>query len=351
MKLKERSKMKKLIAIVLGIALLSPAPAQAALGEFKNYTFGDAKTNVSITPTVIQKDGPYLFQIRIDNSKDDVRMAYVSLFDCNRRLINYHRFYVGGESSFGNNIAGWQDDETNTFGKGRQYITRTIQFRYARAFATDCYRNYNSLQVVLWHTNMDNRTDATRFVPGTYAVNTFKVPFGQPFIMELDTTVPVWTDYQKTATDGLGSVSSSMQKHLDEINAITKAWEAAAKALQENQRIQAEIKAKAEAEALEKAKAEAVAKVKAEAEAKAKAEAELKAKQEALALLREQNREQQIKNELIRQEFLKEQEKSLRKFIGKPCKTLQKFKENEAGYLECINKKGKKVWGYLSLYN
>ena len=326
--------MKRLIAIVLGIALISPTPAQASLMEFNNYTYGNVKTNLNITPAVIQKDGPYFFEIKINNSKQDIRMAYVSLFDCNRRFLDFHRFYVGGESSFGNNIAGWQDDEDDTFGKGRQYITRTVQFKPARALPTTCHLNYNSLQVVLWHTDMDNTTQATRFVEGTYAVNTFKVPFGQPFVMELDTTVPVWTDYQTTATTGLGSVSSSMQKHLDEINAITKAWEAATKALEENQRVQAELKAKAEAEA----------KAKAEAEAKAKAEA-------ATRLWLQQMREQEIKNELIRQEFLKEEERKLRKFIGKPCKTLKKFKENEAGYLQCINKKGKKVWGYLSLYN
>ena len=177
---------------------------------------------------------------------------------------------------------------------------------------------------------MDNTTQATRFVEGTYAVNTFKVPFGQPFVMELDTTVPVWTDYQTTATTGLGSVSSSMQKHLDEINAITKAWEAATKALEENQRVQAELKVKAEADA-KAAKDIAWQKEWQEQQKRLKAQVEL--------------------NELIRQEFLKEEERKLRKFIGKPCKTLKKFKENEAGYLQCINKKGKKVWGYLSLYN
>ena len=255
--------MKKLIALIL-ISLLIPIPsAQASLMEFDNYTYGNVKTNLNITPAVIQKDGPYFFEVKIDNSKQDIRMAYVSLFDCNTRFIGFHRFYVGGESSFGNNIAGWQDSESDTFGMGRQYITRTIQFKPARVYATNCSKNYNSLQVVLWHTNMDNTTQATRFVEGTYAVNTFKVPFGQPFLMESDATVPVWTDYQTTATAGLGSVSSSMQKHLDEINAIAKAWEAATKALEENQRLQAEIKAKAEAEAREKAIEKAVAESKA----------------------------------------------------------------------------------------
>jgi hypothetical protein len=265
--------MKKLIALVL-ISLLIPIPfAQASLMDFDNYTYGNVKTNLSITPAVIQKDGPYFFEVKIDNSKQDISMAYVSLFDCNTRFIGFHRFYVGGTSSFGNNIAGWQDGESDTFGMGRQYITRTIQFKPARTYATNCSKNYNSLQVVLWHTNMDNTTQATRFVEGTYAVNTFKVPFGQPFLMELDTTVPVWTDYQTTATTGLGSVSSGMQKHLDEINAITKAWEAATKALEENKRLQAEIKAKADAEL----------KAKQEAEAKAKWDAYLKAMWQAEA--------------------------------------------------------------------
>ena len=97
MKLKERSKMKRLIAIVLGIAIISPTPAQASLMEFNNYTYGNVKTNLNITPAVIQKDGPYFFEIKINNSKQDIRMAYVSLFDCNRRFLDFHRFYVGGE--------------------------------------------------------------------------------------------------------------------------------------------------------------------------------------------------------------------------------------------------------------
>lgn len=323
--------MKKLMAIVLGIALLSPAPAQAALMDFEDFTYGNVKTHLSITPVVIQKDGPYFFEVKINNSKLDIRMAYVSLFDCNRRLIGFHRFYVGGESSFGGSIIGFQDSESDTLGKGRQYITRTIQFKPARAYATSCYRDYNSLQVVLWHMNMDNTTMSTRFVEGTYAVNTFKVPFGQPFVMELDTTVPVWTDYQTPATAGLGSVSSSMQKHLDEINAITKAWEAATKALEENLRLQAEIKAKAEAEA------------------KAKAEAEYKAKQEAAKKL-EQWKKEQAESQAKYLLWIAEEEKTLRSFIGKPCKTLNKFKNNDAGSLECIKKKNKKVWGNLSLF-
>jgi hypothetical protein len=319
--------MKKLIALILISLVIPIQSAQASLMEFDNFTYGNVKTNLSITPAVIQKDGPYFFEVKIDNSKQDIRMAYVSLFDCNTRFIDYHRFYVGGESSFGNNIAGWQDGESDTFGMGRQYITRTIQFKPARTLPTNCSKNYNSLQVVLWHMNMDNTTQATRFVEGTYAVNTFKVPFGQPFLMELDTTVPVWTDYQTTATTGLGSVSSSMQKHLDEINAITKAWEAATKALEENKRLQAEIKAKADAEAKAKANAAWAAEV------------------------AERDRAYNALNEKIRKEFLKYEAQQLRKSIGKPCKTLGKFKENEAGYLQCISKKGKKVWGDLVIYN
>jgi len=167
--------------------------------------------------------------------------------------------------------------------------------------------------------------------------------------------------------------------HKDDLAAKTKA-DAEAKAIAEavakvkaeaealaKAKAEAEAKAKAEAEA--KVRAEAEAKAKVEAEAKAKAEAELKAKQEAEEKAKaeaeaksardiawkkeweEQQKRLRAQNELNRREFLKEQEKELRKFIGKPCKTLQKFKANEAGYLECINKKGKKVWGYLSLYN
>ncbi len=110
-------------------------------------------------------------------------------------------------------------------------------------------------------------------------------------------------------------------------------------------------KQEAEAKALAEAKAEAVAKVWAEAEAKAKAEAEAKAQREADAKASQEfwanEKAEKEKTYLL---YLREQEKILRKYIGKPCKTLQAFKENESGYIECVSKKGKKVWGNLSIY-
>ena len=136
---------------------------------------------------------------------------------------------------------------------------------------------------------------------------------------------------------------------------------------------EAEARKEAEAKALAEAKAEAEAKVRAEAEAKAKAEAEAKAKQQAEAkALAEAKAKAEAEKKLqpiwsctsfpehknmtyaeaevmcpkIAREYA---EGLLKPFIGKPCKTLENYKVIGVGSLQCIKVKGKKVWGKLKL--
>lgn len=125
--------------------------------------------------------------------------------------------------------------------------------------------------------------------------------------------------------------------------------EAAAKAAAELKAKQ-EAEAKAIAEAKAKAEAEYKAKQEAAAEARAKLEAEYKAKAEEAAKKLEQWKKEQAEMQAKHLLWIAEEEKTLRSFIGKPCKTLNKFKNNDAGSLECIKKKNKKVWGNLSLF-
>jgi len=150
--------------------------------------------------------------------------------------------------------------------------------------------------------------------------------------------------------------------------------EAEAKAIAEAKaKAEAELKAKQEAEL--KARQEAEAKAKAEAEAKAKAEAEAKAKAEAktwtcrqdlqdyylntynmtIALMNEAesnifcNKLLAEINAKAQAELRANAEALLKPFVGKSCKTLGNYKVISVGSLQCIKVKNKKVWGKLKL--
>jgi hypothetical protein len=333
MKLKERSKMKKLIAIVLGIALLSPAPANAnefAVIKTTNLVVG----STTITSNIWQGNIPTSIGIgRYDRYKVEFPI---------QGLLSYNT--LAAKNSRGTGV----EVEFEIWSNSGKKV------------------GYDTIYSFSW--NPVGPNTLVEFYLFGYPIGTH--------------TLIVRTKYETSTTGLLTTYHEG--KHTQQITIYDIEVEAQAKAKAEAEaKAAAELKAKQEAEA--KAKAEAEAKAKAEAEAKAKAEAEAKAKAEAEAkaktwtcrkdlqdyyfttynktielmneaesnifcnkLINEMNA---AKAETIRQEFLKEQEKELRKFIGKPCKTLKKFKENEAGYLQCISKKGKKVWGYLSLYN
>jgi len=253
--------MKKLIAIALGIVLLAPAPAQADVSKYVQF-YPTLESLTLSAPVVDSLNNNYKFGVTVWNHLMTVNQVHFKLYDCNN---------LGQDTEW---IVFNDTDNWGIRAKNKNWYIGDITLNYSawsRNGVGICSGNWKLTVIVVFNN-------------GTYTNNSWEL---------------------KVANSSVGTINPAnegwIQNHINDIQKITDAWNAATKALKENQRIQAELKAKQEAEAWAA--------------------------------------------------FLKEQEKVLRKFIGKPCKTLQKFKENEAGYLECINKKGKKVWGYLSLYN
>ena len=299
MKLKERSKMKRLIAIVLGIALLSPTPANA-----------NGSTYQLLTPVLTTT---YELPAQTYNSRwGTIEIPFSVILISDGTVASFHFNLIDAE---GFKIAYKENISPNNLKIDTHYdpVTWTQNNKWT------LYRHHKA-----------------------------KLP------IRLQTEIEFWRSTGKASITQTFPMNFTI--HKDDLAEKAKS-DAEAKALAEavaKAKAEAEAKAKAEAEA--KAKQEAELKAKQEAEAKAKAEAEAKAAKDIAWQKEWQEQQKRLKaqvelNELIRQEFLKEEEKELRKFIGKPCKTLKKFKENEAGYLQCISKKGKKVWGSLSLYN
>lgn len=302
MKLKERSKMKRLIAIVLGITLLSPIPANAnELAVIKTTNFVTGST--TITPNIWQGNIPTSIGVgRYSNYKVEFPI---------QGLLPYPT--LGAKNSRGAGVEVefeiWSDN-------GKKV-------------------GYDTIYSSSW-----NPTGPNTLVE----FYLFDFPIGTH-------TLIIITKYE-LSTNGL--LTSYVEGKITQKITIYD--------------LEAEVRAKAQAEAEAKAKAEAEAKAKAEAEAKVKAEAELKAKQEAAAEARakaeaeakaraeeaakklEQWKQEQAEMKEKYILWIAEEEKTLRWFIGKPCKTLNKFKNNDAGSLECIKKKNKKVWGNLSLF-
>lgn len=271
--------MKRLIAIVLGIALLSPTHAQADVSAFVHF-YPKLESYTLSAPIIDSSNNNYTFPVTIWNHQKLIDQVHFKLYDCNN---------VGQDTEW---VVFNYKDNWGISARGKDFYIGNITLNYSAWSSYGkgiCTGNWN-LKVI----------------------------------------VVLINDVTMTSDSELKVANSWIHNHINDIQKITDAWNAATKALEENQRLQAEIKAKAEADA-KAAKDVAWQKEWQEQQRRLKAQVEL--------------------NELIRQQFLKEEAKELRKFIGKPCKTLQKFKENEAGYIQCISKKGKKVWGYLSLYN
>ena len=230
--------MKKIIAIVIGL-LLIPTPAQADLITLDNYNIGTVSTHIKFAPTTVYKnDLSFTFDIFIDNSRYDIQMAYVSLFNCNGGLIGYKRFYV-----YKYGIDNFED----TYGNGNSSISKKITFNQKYGAPQNCIWDSYRLEVAIWQVGMDNSTEISRNTSGKYKTNVLDVPInGQQFTSSLALGVPEWKNpYTATVEQGF----PSLQNHINEIQKITDAWNAATKALEEQKRLEAEAKAKAEAEA------------------------------------------------------------------------------------------------------
>jgi len=301
--------MKKLIALIL-ISLLIPIPSASAQepltdGFGKVYpqyiTFDKPTKSMVINYPSVGATGLAEFNVTMINTGLNISAIYFGLNEpCSTK---YHGSFI---------------KESFVPGFGPSTRTKTIQF-LTQHYGYNCPEVILNITVVL--VGQDISTGITQRI---------LIPTNYYFILENANKAKAEADAKAKAeaeAKATPVVTPWIETHIQDINKITESWRKATEALEANQRLQAEIKAKAEAEAKAKANAAWAAEV------------------------AERDRAYNALNEKIRQEFLKYEAQQLRKSIGKPCKTLGKFKENEAGYLQCISKKGKKVWGYLSLYN
>ena len=333
--------MKKLIAIVLGITLLSPIPANAnELAVIKTTNFVTGST--TLTPNIWQGNIPTSIGIgRYNNYKVEFPI---------QGLLPYST--LGPKNSRGAGVEAefeiWSDN-------GKKV-------------------GYDTIYSFSW-----NPTGLNTLVE----FYLFDFPIGTH-------TLIIITKYE-LSTNGLltsyveGKITQKITIYDLEAEARAKAQaEAEAKAKAEAEaRAKAEAEAKAKAEAELKAKQEAELKAKQEAEAKAKAEAEAKAKAEAEAKARAEAKtwtcRQDLQdyylktynmtialmneaesnifcNKLLAEINAKAQEEArasaealLKPFVGKSCKTLGNYKVIGVGSLQCIKVKNKKVWGKLKL--
>ena len=324
--------MKKLMAIVLGIALLSPTPANA-----------NGSTYQLLTPVLTTT---YELPAQDRNSRwDTIKIPFSVVLTSD-----------GTVSSFAFILIDAEGFELST--------------RYFNAFNA-----YLSPQT--WTQNDEWKL---------YQHHKAKLP------IRLKTEIRFWSSTAKPTITQTFPMNFTI--HKDDLVAKAKAdaeakaqAEAVQAAIQAAAKAEAELKAKQEAEA----KAIAEAKAKAEAELKAKQEAELKAKQEAEAKAKaeaEAKAKAEAKTWTCRQDLqdyylntynmtiplMNEKESNifcnkllaeinakaqaearasaealLKPFVGKSCKTLGNYKVISVGSLQCIKVKNKKVWGKLKL--
>ena len=214
--------MKKLIALIL-IALFFPvSPASASIGTLDNHNIGTITAHVKFVPFHFNLASPnFTFPIFIDNSRNDIDMLYISLFNCNGGLVGYKRVYA---DEYG------IDNFENTYGNGKSTILKSFVFEnnYSN-IPKECIWNSYRLEIAIWQVGMDNSTEISRATSGKYITNVIDVPFrGELFVGALAAGVPDWKNpYAETVKSTL----PSMQSHIDEINKIAEGWKKATEAL------------------------------------------------------------------------------------------------------------------------
>lgn len=345
MKLKERSKMKRLIAIVLGIALLSPTPASANADN----------------------DIPSTFVKIVSGNDIELAPAWQKYSGWDSRA-DYTKVSLGVSICRSGNI-GWM----TICGVDARKATFSIvdnDGRKVSIFDQRFYSYGHGLDLLLVkNINLD-------ILPSVKLVLPLKLKAEFEFVHTSPITLQTFY-YPLNVKLNKVDTAEAEAKAKAEADAKAKA-EAELKAKLEAEakaKAKAEAEAKAKAEAELKAKQEAEAKAIAEAEAKAKAEAEAKAKAEAktwtcrkdlqdyyfnnynmtIALMNEAEANI-FCNKLLAEINAKAQaearasaEALLKPFVGKSCKTLGNYKVIGVGSLQCIKVKNKKVWGKLKL--
>lgn len=332
--------MKKLMAIVLGIALLSPTPANANGGSYE-----------LLTPVLTTT---YELPAQDRNSRwDTIKIPFSVVLTSDGTVSSFAFILIDAEgyelsTRYFNAFHAYHTPQTWTMNdewKLYQHQKAKLPIRL-------------KTKIEFWITN-----------PKPTITQTFPMNFT---IHKDDLAAKAKTDAEaKAQAETVRAAVEAAAKAAAELKAKQ---EAEAKAIAEAKaKAEAELKAKQEAEL--KAKQEAEAKAKAEAEAKAKAEAEAKAKAEAktwtcrqdlqdyylntynmtIALMNEAE-SNIFCNKLLAEINAKAQaevranaEALLKPFVGKSCKTLGNYKVISVGSLQCIKVKNKKVWGKLKL--
>ena len=329
MKLKERSKMKRLVAIVLGIALISPTPANAnqlAVIETNNFVIGST-TN---TPNIWQGNIP----TSIGVGKYDRYKVEFSI----QGLLPYETLAAKNSRGTGVNVEFeiWSDS--------------------GKKVAYDTVSSYS------WNPVGPNT------LVDFYL---FDMPIGTH-------TLIIRTQYELSTTGLLtryveGKITQKITIYDIDLREKQQAEAKAAAELKAKQEAEAKAIAEAEAKAKSEAEAKAItdAKAKAEADAKAKLEAEAQAitwtcredlrqyysktYNKDIALMNKYNSVIFCNNLLVeinakaQAEARASAEALLKPFVGKSCKTLGDYKVIGVGSLQCVKVKNKKVWGKLKL--
>ena len=200
--------MKKLIAIVLGIALLSPAPAQADVSRYVQF-YPPLESLTLSAPVVDSTNNNYKFGVTVWNHLMAVDRVHFKLYDCNN---------LGQDTEW---IIFNNRDNYGISAKNKNWYIGDITLNYSAWSRTGVGICSGNWKLAVW-VDLNN---------GTSLNNSWEL---------------------KVANEGW------IQNHINDIQKITDAWNAATKALEANQKLQAEIKAKAEAEAKAKAEAERI---------------------------------------------------------------------------------------------
>ena len=357
MKLTERSKMKKLIAIVLGIALLSPAPANANVDNAIRDTFLKviSGSNIEMARGTWDKREDWTeIGLGLSICREGIP---IWLLEC---AMNARKVKFSLVDSVGRN-ASLFDKYVHSYGHGLDIVAVK-----------------NISLTLIWRELTPPISLKAQFYfdpKSSTVMQTFYYPLNVQ-LHPLDRAKAEAEAKAKAEAEAKAKAEAeALAKAKAEAEAKAKA-EAEAKAKAEAEaKAKAEAEAKAKAEAELKAKQEAEAKAKAEAEAKAKAQAEAKAKAEAkiwtcrqdlqdyyfttysktIELMNEAESNifcNKLLNEIQAKEQAKiraEAEALLKPFVGKSCKVLGNYKVVSGGSLKCIKVKNKKVWGKLKL--
>ena len=340
--------MKKLMAIVLGIALLSPTPANA----------------------------------NTDNEIKDTFLKIISGNDIELQPLTGHPGWISNSQG-----SGWYLEDYTKISLGVSVCRSGIP-----VWLLECAMNAKTLTFSIVdatgrHVHFSNVShNSWKNGLEILSVKNVNIELSPVPRLVMPLSLKAEFEFHPTSSQTMKTFYYPLNVRFNKIDIAKQ--EAEAKAIAEAKaKAEAELKAKQEAEAKAiaeakakqeaelKAKQEAEAKAKAEAEAKAKAEAEAKAKAEAktwtcrqdlqdyylntynmtIALMNEAE-SNIFCNKLLAEINAKAQaevranaEALLKPFVGKSCKTLGNYKVISVGSLQCIKVKNKKVWGKLKL--